>query len=114
VREKKGQKVPKRRKRLDTAQLKLEARGLSEKGYTDTEIAAKFFPREYRNAITTDPNIREKFGELAQTYRYPPYDLTGPEAERKAACKLGLDLRSESKKLKKLIERIRYLRQAPL
>jgi len=94
---------------LDITELKIKARQFTEEGFTHKEIAEVLYPREYRKALSIDPKIREQFGELAQKYRCQPYDLAGTEAERKAASELGLDVRPESVKLKKLSERVRYL-----
>jgi hypothetical protein len=100
---------PARRRRIDTENLRLKARELSGQGKTLAQIAKALFPKEYRAAVKRDPQAEEKLRSLAPKYMEPPHNLTWPEAERKAASELGVDLRPRSVKIEKLTRRVRYL-----
>jgi hypothetical protein len=86
--EKKGQLQ--RRRRPDTAALKMRARELAAQGKSHREIAEALFPDEYRAAIKTAPDIRRKLYDLINKY-FTDNNMSWADAEKKAAKDLGLD-----------------------
>jgi hypothetical protein len=87
--EKKGQLQ--RRRRPDTAELRMKALELAAQGKSHREIAEALFPDEYRDAIKTPPDIRRKLYGLINKY-FTDNKMSWADAERKAARDLGLDI----------------------
>jgi hypothetical protein len=84
------------------------------RGLRPEEIAQRVFPESWRVASRNErgeeasPEFRESLSKCLQAP-----NLTYPEAEKMAAAKMGIDLRSKSVKTKKIIQKIKdYIENA--
>lgn len=107
ARAKKGRPAAKKRKRIGTDEERLEARKLRAQGKTFQQIAQNMYPDECRAALKRNPSAEKELRPLAAQYMEPPHNLTWPEAEKRAALELGLDMRPRSEKIETLTRKIR-------
>jgi hypothetical protein len=109
LRKRTGVRPRQTRRHLETMALRLKARELRKKKLPDDQIAFDLFPDEYEKLLKRNPEAEARLVPLISKYLDSPYKLKWPEAQDRASKELGLDLRTDSAKLKPLLQRVRDL-----